>query len=46
MNVVHSYGFLFNMPGYGSVTVGDKGTGGMAWSADADVGLDFWVSKF
>ena len=29
------YGFLFNMPGYGSVAVGEKGVGGMSWQADA-----------
>ena len=38
------YGFLFNMPGYGSVSVGAAGTGGHAWSSLADTGLDFWVS--
>ena len=36
------YGVVFNMPGYGSVTVGEHG--GMAWSIEADTGLDFWVS--
>ena len=38
------YGFLFNMPGYGSVSVGAKGTGGHKWISEADTGLDFWVS--
>lgn len=39
------YGFLFNMPGYGSVAVGALGTGGMEWKAEATAhGLDFWVS--
>lgn len=38
------YGFLFNMQGYGSVTVGPKGIGGMTWSAEAALGLDMWVS--
>ena len=36
------YGFLFNMPGAGTVTVGEKG--GMAWTQEAALGLDFWVS--
>lgn len=38
------YGFLFNMPGYGSVTIGDHGVGGAQWSAEAALYLDFWVS--
>lgn len=38
------YGFLFNMPGYGNVTVGERGTGGMHWSAEACPELDVWVS--
>jgi alpha-D-xyloside xylohydrolase len=38
------YGFLFNMPGYGSVQVGNHGTGGFKWSADAAPLLDFWVT--
>ena len=38
------YGFLFNMPGYGSVTVGSHGEGGAAWSASAALYLDFWVT--
>lgn len=38
------YGFLFNMPGYGRVSVGAKGSGGMAWQADAAPLLDLWVS--
>jgi len=38
------YGFLFNMPGGGTVTVGAAGTGGHDWSSLADTGLDFWVS--
>ena len=38
------YGFLWNMPGQGRVTVGAMGVGGMEWSADATTGLDFWVT--
>ena len=38
------YGFLFNMPGYGSVAVGALGTGGAVWRALATLGIDFWVS--
>ena len=38
------YGFLFNMPGSGTVTVGKAGTGGMSWSSEADTLLDFWVT--
>jgi len=38
------YGFLLNMPGYGSVTIGGVGKGGAMWTVDADVGLDFWIS--
>lgn len=37
------YGFLFNMPGYGAVSVGAKGVGGMAWQAHAALSLDVWV---
>jgi hypothetical protein len=32
------------MPGYGAVSVGAFGAGGMAWSSDAALALDFWVS--
>ena len=38
------YGVVFNMPGYGHVIVGPKGTGGMDWRADAVLDLDLWVS--
>jgi alpha-D-xyloside xylohydrolase len=38
------YGFLFNMPGYGAVTIGAHGVGGAAWSQTASLYLDFWVS--
>lgn len=38
------YGFLFNMPGYGNVTVGERGTGGMVWRAEAIKGLDVWFT--
>lgn len=38
------YGFLFNMPGAGSATMGPFGTGGMEWEAQAALGLDFWVT--
>jgi alpha-D-xyloside xylohydrolase len=38
------YGFLFNMPGYGNVTIGAHGVGGAAWSQQASLYLDFWVS--
>jgi alpha-D-xyloside xylohydrolase len=39
------YAFLFNMPGYGSVEVGELRVGGMEWKAEATaLGLDFWVS--
>jgi hypothetical protein len=38
------YGFLANMPGSGSVSVGGMGQGGTTWSFDADVGIDLWVS--
>lgn len=38
------YGFLFNMPGYGQVSLGKYGEGGMNWVADATVKLDFWVT--
>ena len=36
------YGLLFNMPGYGNVSVGRAG--GMAWQAHAALWLDFWVT--
>eukprot|EP00930_Biecheleria_cincta_P085070 TRINITY_DN74494_c0_g1_i1.p1 TRINITY_DN74494_c0_g1~~TRINITY_DN74494_c0_g1_i1.p1 ORF type:complete len:695 (-),score=88.54 TRINITY_DN74494_c0_g1_i1:318-2402(-) len=38
------YGFLFNMPGYGSVSVGAQGSGGMLWQVEAAETLDFWVT--
>ena len=38
------YGFLFNMPGAGSATVGAAGTGGSIWRATAALGLSVWVS--
>ena len=38
------YGFLWNMPGYGVVSVGGRGEGGAAWSAAAALGIDLWVS--
>jgi alpha-D-xyloside xylohydrolase len=38
------YGVLANMFGYGHVTVGTEGTGGMEWSFDAALGLDLWIT--
>ena len=38
------YGFVFNMPGAGVVTVGEQGMGGMAWRADAALGIDVWLT--
>ena len=38
------YGFLFNMAGAGTATIGDNGTGGMAWQATAALGLSIWVT--
>jgi alpha-D-xyloside xylohydrolase len=38
------YGFLFNMPGFGAVSVGAYGVGGASWTASAALGLDFWVT--
>jgi alpha-glucosidase (family GH31 glycosyl hydrolase) len=38
------YGVVFNMPGYGHVTIGAKGEGGMEWKADAALGLDVWIT--
>ncbi len=38
------YGVVFNMPGYGTVRVGELGVGGSEWTADATLGLDFWIS--
>ena len=38
------YATLFNMPGYGSVTLGEVGVGGMHWNATAALYLDFWIS--
>jgi hypothetical protein len=42
--LVVGYGFLFNMPGAGSATVGAAGTGGSIWRATAALGLSVWVS--
>ena len=39
-----SYGFLFNMPGAGKVTVGEAGAGGMHWTAEASLGMDIWIT--
>jgi alpha-D-xyloside xylohydrolase len=39
-----SYGFLWNMPGAGQVAVGDAGTGGMHWTAEASLGIDIWIT--
>ena len=36
------YSFVFNMPGAGTVAVGEDG--GMVWTATAALGLDMWVS--
>ena len=38
------YGLLYHMPGYGNVSVGEFGVGGMNWSSVAALGLDFWVT--
>ena len=38
------YGLLYHMPGYGNVSVGTFGVGGMNWTSDASLGLDFWVT--
>lgn len=38
------YAFLYNMPGYGNATMGAFGVGGMHWSSDAALAVDFWVS--
>ena len=38
------YGLLFNMPGKGSVSVGELDIGGMAWAAEAATALDIWVT--
>ena len=38
------YGFLYNMPGYGSAKMGAFGVGGMEWRSDAALALDFWVT--
>ena len=38
------YGFLFNMPGYGEVSIGAHGVGGAHWSQEAALYADFWVS--
>ena len=39
-----TYGFLWNMPGAGKVTVGKAGTGGMHWTAEASLGIDLWIT--
>jgi hypothetical protein len=38
------YGLLYHMPGYGAVTVGNLSVGGTAWSSEAALALDFWVT--
>ena len=38
------YGVLFHMPGYGSVSLGAHGVGGMQWNASAAIFLDAWVT--
>jgi alpha-glucosidase (family GH31 glycosyl hydrolase) len=38
------YGFLFNMPGYGEVSIGAHGVGGAQWSQQAALYVDFWVA--
>jgi alpha-D-xyloside xylohydrolase len=38
------YGILFNQGGYGSVTVGEEGTGGHTWSAEAVLEIDLWIT--
>eukprot|EP00041_Stephanoeca_diplocostata_P012223 m.203940 g.203940 ORF g.203940 m.203940 type:complete len:819 (+) comp18865_c0_seq8:159-2615(+) len=38
------YGFLYNMPGYGKVSIGAHGTGGMVWTSTATLAVDVWVS--
>jgi alpha-glucosidase (family GH31 glycosyl hydrolase) len=38
------YGLLYHMPGYGNVSVGEFGVGGMNWSSVAALGLDFWIT--
>ena len=39
-----TYGFLWNMPGAGKVTVGEAGAGGMHWTAEASLGIDIWIT--
>ena len=39
-----TYGFLWNMAGAGTVAVGEAGTGGMQWTAEASLGIDVWVT--
>ena len=39
-----TYGFLWNMPGAGKVTVGEAGSGGMHWTAEASLGIDLWIT--
>lgn len=41
---IDRYGLLFNMPGYGQVSVGGKGVGGHSWNSEADTELDFWIT--
>ena len=38
------YGLLFNMPGYGFASMGELGSGGSSWQADAALALDFWIT--
>ena len=38
------YGFLWNLPSSGAVSMGEAGRGGMAWSSEATLGLDVWVT--
>ena len=39
-----SYGFLWNMPAAGKVSVGEAGVGGMHWTAEASLGIDIWIT--
>lgn len=38
------YGFLWNLPSSGAVSIGSMGSGGMAWSSEATMALDLWVT--
>ena len=38
------YGFLYNMPGYGSASMGNFSVGGMQWRSDAALAIDAWVT--